>query len=248
MFEKPGAASKAGLEEAGPTTGTQPKNAMNPMLIHNQTNDGQEVYLNPQFRYAGDAGMEGRIRSQSMPYVGYSCVVGDADGDGLNEIFISTKHGVRAYQYDAEGNMRQKCEYDLGYLQQVLRLSMLDLNGDGYQEIVGCVIDGQGFDHSDDSSAQNNLSSPKSFILNYRDGGFTVVDKDIKYFLAAVKVPPDYHPRAYRPEKRLARVLWQYGFRDGQDGRRMAARRLAYAAARRQCLQFYLSAHAGRAI
>ena len=118
---------------------------MNPMLIHNQAKNDQGVYLNPQFRYAGDAGMEGRIRSQSMPYVGYSCVVGDADGDGKNEIFISTEHGVRAFQYDAEGNMRPKGEYDVGYLLKILRLSMMDINGDGYQEIVASVIDGQGY-------------------------------------------------------------------------------------------------------
>ena len=121
-------------------------------------------------------------------------MVGDTDGDGQNEIFISTKHGIRAYQYDAEGNMRPKGEYDIGYLQQIVRLSLMDVNGDGYKEIIGCVIDGQGYDHYDESSAQNNLSSPKSFILGYKDGAFTVIDKDIKYFLTVVNAPPDYRP------------------------------------------------------
>jgi len=153
-------------------------NAMNPDLVHNEDKAGKEFYLNPQFRYAGDAGESGRLRSQTLPYVARSMIVGDCDGDGKNEVLLADDHTLYAYHYTENGGLEPAGEYELGLLMMVLRLSLVDINGDGNNDVVVSMVDRDTF--------------PQSAILSYSNGKFTLLADRIHFHLAAVQAPPDY--------------------------------------------------------
>ena len=155
-------------------------NAMNPDFVHNQTSENQEFYLNPQFRYAGDAGESGRIRSQSLPYVGRSMAVGDVDGDGKNEVIVGADHTVYAYRFDEKNQLQPLGQFEFGNLFQVLRVGLIDLNREGKPKIIVAVSDAE--------------SAPKSAILTFSGGKFTAEAEGLLWFLNVINMPPDFRP------------------------------------------------------
>lgn len=141
-----------------------------------QDQQGGQGGLNPQFEYTGYQSSEGRWRSQSLPFTGLNMVVGDGDADGDNEIFVLTDHGVRAYSVE-QNKLALLGEYQGSVRVECLNLNTIDLNRDGYLELVV-------------SAMQNERVT--SFILNFKDGAFEVVDDEIRFFMNVVRMPPDY--------------------------------------------------------
>ncbi len=194
------------------TAEAQPKqiNAMNPDLVHNETSQGQEFYLNPQFRYAGDAESTGRTRSRSLPYVSTSIVVGDADADGRSEAFIAADDGVYAYRFTADNDMKELDRYNIGPLLEILRMSMIDLNRDGKAEIIACAM----YKPVEmDVQKINNLATlnnPRTFIFNLVGDKLQVVEDDIAIFMATVQTPPDYMPKLVGQLKGSPKVFESY--------------------------------------
>ena len=158
---------------------TKKKAAMNPALVHNEVDQNEEYYLNPEFRYAGSAEMAGRIRSQRLPFQSIGMVVGDADADGKNEIFFLADHKVYAYSFENQ-TLALLAEYETARTLQCLQINLIDMNKDGFLEIV--------------VSAAEADNSPKSFILNYKDKVLQAVAERIYYFLGVVNSPPFYKP------------------------------------------------------
>lgn len=155
-------------------------NAMNPDFVHNQTSENQEFFLNPQFRYAGDAGESGRIRSQSLPYVGRSMAVGDLDGDGKNEVVVGADHAVYAYRFDEKNQLQPLAHHEFGNLMQVVRVSLIDLGREGRQKIIVSIADTD--------------SAPKTAILSLTGAKFNIEADGIAWYLNVINVPPDYRP------------------------------------------------------
>lgn len=154
-------------------------NQMNPNLTHNQVDASKQVYLNPQFRYAGNEGEETRMRSQALPFAARGMVVGDLDGSGKNSVMLLDEHVIRAYRFD--GKMLEPAgEFQLPLSITCLNMNMLDMNRDGVMEIV--------------VNAYDSAQEPKSFILNWSNDTFSMVAEKIRYYLNVVKMPPDYMP------------------------------------------------------
>jgi len=194
IFDRPG-------QDAAEAQGRQRLNAMNPDLVHNQSSDSQEFYLNPQFRYAGDAEASGRIRSRSLPYLGNSLAVGDADGDGRNECVIGGDNGISVYRFGADNDMEPLDTFELGHLLEVLRMSMIDLNRDGKAEIIAsCIYKPVEMDVQTVTN-KSQLNNPRAYIFNLENGKLKVVRDDIKLFLATTVTPPDYMPKLVGQEK-----------------------------------------------
>lgn len=169
-------------------------NAMNPGLIHNETSQNQEFYLNPQFRYAGDAQSEGRLRSPTLPYSGTSIVVGDADNDGRNECFISSEDTIYAYRFDVNNNMEPIGEYSLGPRLTIIRMSLVDLNRNGMQDLVVSAIflpvemDVQKVVNTAD------INTPRGYVFSLEGNKLVPKEQDIDLFLATAPTPPNFTP------------------------------------------------------
>ncbi|MBS3780879.1 MAG: VCBS repeat-containing protein [Desulfovermiculus sp.] len=158
-------------------SGRQP---LNPSLEYAQgQGQAQGQGINPQFRYQEDANT-GRIRSQRLPMKAIGMVAGDADNNEKEEIILLKDSEVFAYRYDNR-RLRQVASYDAGKRIKCLNINMLDMNRDGYKEIVVSAI-------------QNNYERVQSFILNLKDDTFVVQEDSIDLFLNVVQEPPTYSP------------------------------------------------------
>ncbi len=153
-------------------------NQMNPDLVVNETSP-KEVYLNPQFRYAGSsAGDDSRLRSQMLPFSSVGMEVVDADGDGKTEIFILTDHVLYAYRF-APGKLEPLGEFKFPMTSDCLSVRSMERRGGQAWLIVNMV---------------DKDTLPQASILTFNGKTFTEEMKNLKYFLNVVKLPPDYIP------------------------------------------------------
>lgn len=168
-------------------------NQMNPDIQINETAN-REVYLNPQFRYSGaSAEDDSRLRSQPLNFPGIGMEVVDADGDGKNEIFVLEERKVHAYRFE-QGRLTPLGEFVFPMSHQCLNIRSID-HPSGRPWIVVTSVDQKG--------------QPLSYILTFSGGNFTVVMKNIKWYLNVVKTPPTYRsvlvgqqampPRLFKP-------------------------------------------------
>lgn len=157
---------------------TKQTNRLNPELIHNETNPTEEFYINPQFRYQGGSETPGIWQSPSMGFVSRGMIVGDPDGDGVNECFFISENTVYAYRV-ADGKFDKLDEINPGGRTELLTLDLLDLDRDGNQELI---ISGY------------FAEKAESFILNFKAGKLVVSEAHIPLFLRVAALPPLYQP------------------------------------------------------
>jgi hypothetical protein len=184
---------------AAPASGRQSAqgggvNQMNPEIMVNQTS-AKEVYLNPQFRYAGpSAGDDSRLRSQALPFNSIGMEVVDADGDGKNEVFFLDETTLRAYSF-ANGQLSPLGEFRFPRTSQCLSIRSFPHAG-GKTWLIVNAVDSQGF--------------PQASVLTYSGGRFTQEMKNVNLFLNVVKLPPTYMPVIIGQESQPPRL-----FREG---------------------------------
>jgi hypothetical protein len=139
----------------------------------------QVMSLNPNFRYEGGAQTPGRWRSQTLRFPSYGMVVGDADGDGNNEVFILSEHNLFAYRY-RQGKLEPLDKTEIhSNKNNPLRLSIIDLDRDGASEII--------------VSARSH-ERPRSTIYSFKGAKFTVLKDGIRYYLSTMNLPPTFQP------------------------------------------------------
>lgn len=172
VFGRPQVA-QAAPRDAGPA------GPMHPDLVYNEYGpERSQHYLNPEILYSGAADAPGRWRSQALPFSSVGMVVGDADGNGRNEIFVLTDNKVMAY-YVVENRLMPLAEYAAPARFQCLNINLLDLDRDGFKEIIVSAI---------------MEETPRSFVLNFIDGKFVPVEERIPLYLNVVRMPPEYAP------------------------------------------------------
>lgn len=155
---------------------TQVINQMNPDFVVNQTNQNQKVYLNPSFRYAGPVQSPGVWRSQSLPIVSSGVAIADMLGNGQNQVAILAKASVQFFQYK-DRQLLPLARYAFSPNLKGLRISALDVNGDGKAEVI---------------VSASYLKEPRSFILALDGNQVREVCTKVKLYLSVATAPPDF--------------------------------------------------------
>ena len=115
--------------------------AMHPDIIYNETDNRTEYYLNPAFRYAGGADEGAVLRSPRLNIIGVGMAVGDATGDGRNEVFIVGENTIHALRYRGQNQLEELASYQFSKSLKALHIDVYDLNRDGRDEIIISCVD-----------------------------------------------------------------------------------------------------------
>ena len=139
-----------------------------------------EDQLNPEFEQKKKRQRDAnRWSSRELPFSARGMCVGDADGDGREEVFLLLKHSVKAF-VKGENGLEHLATYQAGSRIKALTLDLTAPDSEGGRRIVVSAL---------------RDKKPRSFILSFREGDFAVVDKGIKLLLGVARIPPDYTPR-----------------------------------------------------
>ncbi len=150
-------------------------------------------YLNPSFQYETSATTRrGFIRTQSLPYKMVGMDVGDANGDGKNEVFIIGEHRVYAYIM-LENRLKPLGVFDGGSNKRFLNINLLDRDRDGCAEIYISAMD-----------SENTVSS---FVLSFKKNRFKVLAKNIDIFFNVKRLPPDFSKRLIGQKKGVGNLF-----------------------------------------
>jgi len=130
--------------------------------------------INPEYINAPDPfNRRGFWMSQKLPTEFRGMDIGDVNGDGLNEVVTIDIHNVYIYQ---------KADNDLKLLEKIpgnsynayLAVDVADINKNGTKEIIVTSANGTMLD---------------SFVLEFKDGKYLKIDKDIQLFLRVIDTP-----------------------------------------------------------
>ncbi len=190
LYHRPGYGQSAGekaeaqKEQQQKSSGPKGANFLSATGSNPSNNYGVKT-LNPQFRYEGGVETPGRWRSQTLRYPSYNMVVCDGDGDGKNEVFIMAEHKIHAFRFD-KGKLEPLETFQLVRRFKLLRVSCMDVNGDGTQDLI---VAG----YQDDR--------PVSHVISFKGGKYEYLVKNFTKFLGALKTPPTYRPMLVAQKK-----------------------------------------------
>lgn len=159
---------------------TQSVNQMNSNIVVNQTDANQQVYLNPQFRYQGEAVNETRLRTNVLPYAARGMLIQDFNGDGENEIILLEEDFIEAYRWNG-GQLIPAGKYKQSPSLENININNFDLDRDGRDEIIVTAVN-------------NDDNKPRSYVLKYDGEKFDAIMTYQDYFLNVVRLAPDYMP------------------------------------------------------
>lgn len=154
-------------------------NQMNPSFVVNQTGENQQVYLNPNFRYAGNSDAPGSWRSQSLPFAANGMALGDLDGDGKNEVVLITSSDVYVYRWH-DRQLAQVAKYEGSTRVTNVRVSVIKLGADKAARIVI-------------SSHFDRL--PLSTVMRLEGNKLVVEAERQPFYVAVAKLPPRFQPQ-----------------------------------------------------
>ena len=203
IFVDPNAGSKAADKAAEKKEAAPEVAPVNPDFVMADTGQAStsQTAINPRFKYENAPDTPGRWRSQTMDFPSISIKVGDVDGDGRNEAVVLGDHALRVYVREGT-RLKLLGEYEVGKRRNLLNLNLVDLDRNGIMEIVVSASS---------TMTKFNTENPRSFVLNFQDGKFTVVEDEISLWLNAVKLPPNFQTMLVGQKVGASQQLFQIG-------------------------------------
>jgi len=174
IFKRPDAARD-------PKTGqpVEQVNQMNPAFVVNQTGENQQVYLNPNFRYAGNTDAPGSWRSQSLPFAANGMAVGDLDGDGKNEVVLFSNSEIYVYRFQ-DRQLAQVAKHEGSTRVTNVRASIIKSVSDRSARLV---------------ITAHFERMPQSSVYRLEGNKLVLEVERLPWYLAAVKLPPRFQPQ-----------------------------------------------------
>ena len=154
----------------------------NSAFVANETSGSvstEGTYLNPSLRYQGATDEVAQLRSQMMKYECYGSEIADIDGDGKNEVLMLTDKMLYAYKWKGANRLEQIAEHLLpSAMSPVLVRYFKDSERKGY-----IIVSGH----------DQNQRDASSLVLQFSNGKFQTVVKNIDRYLNVMAVPPLYN-------------------------------------------------------
>ena len=150
------------------------------------------AYLNPSLRYQGSESESAQIRSQM---IGFECMgmeVADIDGDGKNEVLLLNDNSLNAYVWKDGNKLVEIGEYRIpSSMKPVLARHYMQ---DGKHYIIL-----SGYEKSD--------TNAYSQVLQFSQGKFRVVVRNVRRYLNVANLPPLYSPALITQDSDRSRVV-----------------------------------------
>lgn len=137
------------------------------------------TYLNPSLRYQGSESESAQIRSQM---IGFECLgmeVADIDGDGRNEVLLLNDNTLNAYVWKDGNKLVEIGEYRIPSSMKPVLARHYTQDGKHYVILSG-------YEKSD--------TNAYSQVLQFSQGKFRVVVRNVRRYLNVANLPPLYSP------------------------------------------------------
>ncbi|MEF8943780.1 MAG: VCBS repeat-containing protein, partial [Desulfohalobiaceae bacterium] len=146
-----------------------------------ETKDKGRDTLNPQFeqKKKQERATTDRWMSSELDFTAHGMRVGDVNGDGRQEILLLQDHAVKAF-IKRKGRLEHLATHKLGSRTRALNMNLASAEEDGTRPIVISAVFNK---------------EPRSKVLEFRNEHFAVRAQNIKLFLNAVRIPPEYNLR-----------------------------------------------------
>lgn len=142
------------------------------------------------FIYRGKPDNNGRWQTQPLDFPSRGMLIGDADNDGKQEIFLLKEKSVAVYHLQ-QHKLLPIDEFKLNHRYSCANINFLP-NKKGQQHIVV-------------SAMANDKAS--SFILTFTNGKLKPIIEKIPYFLNIIKEPPLYRPVLFGQQRGIVQFL-----------------------------------------
>jgi len=161
--------------------------------------------INPEFINSHDPldRKKGFWMSQEFKTEFIGMDIGDVNKDGLNEVVTIDAHNVYVYA-KMDQNLKLIKEIQGKRYHKYISVDVADINKDGTPEIII-------------SSLNNKVLN--SFVLQYQDGDYKLMDSDIRYFLRVIDTPsgvPMLMGQPYGMEKVFDSQIYEIIVKDGK--------------------------------
>ena len=177
VFQKPQAQAARAQQQKQPI---ERVNQMNPDLVRNETTPA-EVYINPQFRYAGGSGDDSRLQTQMLNFASLGMEICDATGDGVSEIFLLEEKRLHAFRFERDNKLTPLGTVELPALQYALSLRSMDIDGSGHSSLIVNLKD-----EEEDFLVR---------IFSFDGKNFKETARATSIYLNVVNMAPTYQPR-----------------------------------------------------
>ncbi len=142
------------------------------------------------FLYHGKTDNDERWRTQPLNFPSRGMLIGDADNDGKQEIFLLKEKSIAVYHLQ---------EY------QLLPIDEFILNHRYVCANINFLPDKKGKQHIAVSAITNGKAS--SFIFTFTNGKLKPIIEKIPYFLNIIKKPPLYRPVLFGQQRGMVQFL-----------------------------------------
>ena len=168
--------------------------APNRAFVMNETHGRVQgdTYLNPALRYQGMESEAAQVRSQMLGFECFGMEVADINGDGKNEVLLLNENSLNAYVWKNGNKLEQIGEYSVPSTMRPVLVRHYKQDGKNHVILTGY---------------QTSDTDAYSQVLQFANGKFNVVVRNVRRYLNVAKIPPLYTPQLIAQDGDRSKVV-----------------------------------------